>query len=282
METDALSAGTMAVHMLLSASSLIFKVPKKRIPKNPTMIWQEYKLHAIAFTARCVVVYGIGAAVAQGMVLSQLQRLLLVLAMHVVADIISWWVGQDGNTTVRGNGKAKMPIVQRLSLVYASYQFFALGSHLIPHARTMDLGYNTLIAIQSSAFAMTLNRKGLISWRGHALIYGACLAVSFGFIMAQMRSALFVAAVLAVFGLRVKARVSKYVLWSAFALAWPALLQLSGQAAAPQGHAGLETDILGNLSMGSIVSTYGAALDTVSSAGGAALDTVSSAIRQSF
>jgi hypothetical protein len=48
---------TVAMHMCLSASSLIFEVLKLRIMKRPLVIWEEYRLHAISFTARGVSVY---------------------------------------------------------------------------------------------------------------------------------------------------------------------------------------------------------------------------------
>ena len=65
-----------------------------------------------------------------------------------------------------------------VSLGYAFYQFSAVGSHIIPNARLMDLGYNALIAIQSSAFLMTLFRKGLIRWYTHATWYSIALILS--------------------------------------------------------------------------------------------------------
>jgi hypothetical protein len=48
---------TMALHMGLSASSLIFHVLPHRIMKRPLVIWNEYRLHAIVFTLRCFSVY---------------------------------------------------------------------------------------------------------------------------------------------------------------------------------------------------------------------------------
>ena len=55
LDVDALGIGTMAVHTLLSLTSLPFRVPLRRIRKQPTMIWQEYRLHAVIFTLRCAI-----------------------------------------------------------------------------------------------------------------------------------------------------------------------------------------------------------------------------------
>jgi len=111
--------------------------------------------------------------------------------------------------------------VRQLMLVYAFYQFLALGSHLMPHGpHAMDLAYNTLIAIQSSAFCMTLHRKGLIRWQTHAAVYGICLFMSGAYILSVMRSWAFFGAVLAAFIVRTQLRVSKYIIWIAFAFSW--------------------------------------------------------------
>ena len=42
-----------------------------------------------------------------------------------------------------------------------------------------NLAFNALIAIQSSAFLMTLNRKGLINWYTHAFWYSLSLVLSY-------------------------------------------------------------------------------------------------------
>jgi len=239
LQFDALGIATMAVHTLLSSSSIIFRVPLKRIPRQPTMIWEEYRLHAIVFTFRCALVYGLaiysqaqgGAFVAHDSAPTgiaptfkgQALRLAVVLAMHVAADLISVFWGDPRQTTVRGDASRppKMELVRHLSLVYASYQFLALGSHLLPHGpRAMDLAYNTLIAIQSSAFCMTLNRKGLIRWQTHAAVYGICLAISAAYILAAVRSWSFFGAILVAFFVRTQLRLNKYVIWVAFAFSW--------------------------------------------------------------
>ena len=43
---------TLAVHFLLSFSSLIFHVLEKRLASNPLIIYEEYRLHAIIFTGK--------------------------------------------------------------------------------------------------------------------------------------------------------------------------------------------------------------------------------------
>ena len=48
---------TMLIHTLLAFSSIIFRVPAKRIDNKPMVIYEEYRQHAMVFTARCLSVY---------------------------------------------------------------------------------------------------------------------------------------------------------------------------------------------------------------------------------
>ena len=232
---NVLNIGTMVVHTLLSCSAIIFHVPLKRIYRQPTMIWHEYRMHAIVFTLRCTVVYALAALTQDifslditdtrtqtDVFINQCIRACLTLSMHVLADIITYYHGESGKTTVRGDESRppKKAFIKPLSLLYASYQFLALGSHLLPHPRAMDLAFNTLIAIQSSAFCMTLNRKGLIHWTHHAIIYGICLFISGGFIVYTYNSLYYNLSILAAAIARTQFRTSKYLIWCTFATGW--------------------------------------------------------------
>jgi len=50
---------TMAVHTLLAFSSILFRVPAKRIEDKPMIIYEEYRQHAMVFTHRCFAVYAL-------------------------------------------------------------------------------------------------------------------------------------------------------------------------------------------------------------------------------
>jgi hypothetical protein len=54
-----------------------------------------------------------------------------------------------------------------------------VGAHLLPHDKLADLGFNTLIAIQSSAFLMTMARKNIIHWKTYMGGYAGALLVSY-------------------------------------------------------------------------------------------------------
>ena len=238
----------MCVHLALSTSSIMFHVVKARMLRRPMIMWEEYRLHAIVFSLRCFVVYSVGAAFRHGSLPflgmapnslpdenSALGRAIIftaVMANHVLADYITSLHGTPGVTSVRvavskNTGKVKYSAVKKF---YSFYQFLAVGSHLLPHARTMDLGYNSLIAIQSSAFLMTLCRKNIITFRTHGLVYSICLFLSAGYILRTFvptHGVAFVLAAFAVFQTRVALRANKYVLWATFAsLATPEISEV--------------------------------------------------------
>lgn len=48
---------TMAIHMALSGSAIIFHVLRNRLFSHPLIIYEEYRLHAIVFTLRGTLVY---------------------------------------------------------------------------------------------------------------------------------------------------------------------------------------------------------------------------------
>jgi hypothetical protein len=211
---------SMVLHTLLSTSSLLFHVLSHRLIKRPMIIWEEYRLHAIVFSVRCMSVYLFACLNPfEGTLMERVALPTLVLAHHVMADKITEWYGaKDGTTTVRvkdNQGKGTAAVLR----FYAFYQFSALASHLQPNARLADLGFNALIAIQSSAFLMTLYRKGLISDKTHGFFYTTCLVISMFHIFLNNFNILFLGKLACCFVLRTKFRLNKYVMWTGFVLA---------------------------------------------------------------
>jgi hypothetical protein len=185
------------------------------------IIWEEYRLHAICFSVRCFSVYLFATFnIFEGTMFERVALPALVLAHHVMADKITEWYGaKDGSTTVRvkdNQGKVTAAVLR----FYAFYQFTALASHLQPNARLADLGFNALIAIQSSAFLMTLYRKGLITDKTHGFFYTSCLVISmFHIFVNNFNNGLFLGKLACCFVLRTKFRLNKYVMWCGFVLA---------------------------------------------------------------
>lgn len=176
---------TMFLHLALSCSSIIFHVLTRRILSKPMIIWHEYRLHAMSFTARCVCVFLCGYfRPFAGTDLETIVTTCSVLIWHLLADEISNRHGVHEQTTVRMDNKSTF-LTKLVLRFYAFYQFAAVASHLSPNHRVMDMGFNTLIAIQSSAFLMTLFRKGLIAYYTHGLFYTFALVLSIGVMTAS-------------------------------------------------------------------------------------------------
>lgn len=195
------SWGLLVLHMALSLSGLQFRVPSQRSKKWPTMIWEEYRLHAIVFSSRALVVAA----------LSGFARVVGIGLVHVAADEVTRCWGASGNTTVRGDhNREPSRRLWWMTRSYAVYQYLALASHLVGE-NTMDLGYNAFIAVQSSAFCMTLHRKGLITWKGHALTYLVCIGISGLFIVQSL--AWWQTALALLFGAGRMWGLDKYPLW---------------------------------------------------------------------
>lgn len=78
------------MHALLSFSSLLFHVLAKRIRSNPLVIWNEYRLHAIVFSLRCisVAIFGFYRPY-KDTNYENILLFMLVMCHHVVVDQIS-------------------------------------------------------------------------------------------------------------------------------------------------------------------------------------------------
>ena len=213
---------TMALHLALSSSSLIFHVLKKRNKAHPMMIWQEYRLHAIVFTLRCFVVFSyamLRPLESFGPIVEGIGLYCAVMFNHVLADLVSKQFGVKGDTAVRVRDDDPRAWHIKFGMrFYSYYQFMALGSHLAMTPHLGDLGFNALVAIQSSAFLMTLYRKQLIKWYSHAFWYTACLVLStFHMLVLAPSAPVFIAKTMAAFLLRTQLRWNKYLIWALYA-----------------------------------------------------------------
>jgi hypothetical protein len=214
---DFFSYLTLTLHMLLSTSSLIFHVLTYRIPEKPLIIYEEYRIHAILFTLRSFIVAVIG--INQDYMSKQTSSLLLVfsiLAIHLLVDYVTQIHGTPGMTAVRVLNK-DTGVIYLGKRFYGYYQFLALASHLVLTERSGDLGFNTIIAIQSSAFFMTLQRKNITGVKAHAFFYALCLFVSSYYIFLS-KDLMFFALVAFLFALRAGFNLNKYVIWLGYVI----------------------------------------------------------------
>lgn len=187
---------TMIVHFLLALTAIQFRVPKLRIKDKPLIVYEEYRLHAIVFTSRCFFVYAF-------------RHPFFVLVHHLVADYITVKHGKEGDTAVRSIA-VRAGSHQYLSKMFSLYQFLAIGSHLFGPP---SMAFNTLIAIQSSVFLMTLYKKKIIRGKAHLIIYSLCLILSVYHMFLAMETKYLVLSAFCFF-IRINIPNNKYILWS--------------------------------------------------------------------
>jgi len=137
-----------------------------------------------------------------------------VVVIHLAVDYITIKYGKDGITAVR-NDKSTVGWLKIGKYFYSFYQFLALGAHLTVCDGIAELGFNTHIAIQSSAFLFTLKRKNLINWYVHAFFYSICLFFS-TLVIFLNKEWTFVFKILIVFAGRVVFNLDKYFLWGMY------------------------------------------------------------------
>ena len=184
------------------------------------VIYEEYRQHAMVFTLRCFSVFAVAHLFpdAPAYVVP-----VVVMAHHVLADRITSIRGTPGNTAVRTtSGSMKLSkFYTGVAKVYSLCQFLAIASHILPNARLGDLAYNAIIAIQSSAFMMTLYRKRIIRGTTHMVVYAACLFLSAFHIIRLIGLVAFVGVTVA-FLVRINVPRSfgdKYLIWTLFMIA---------------------------------------------------------------
>ena len=220
---DAFAWLTIALHLALSTSALIFHVLARRILNTPVIIWEEYRLHAIVFTLKTCMVFAWAGIMRPwfgesfGVNTDRFAFFMLMIAHNMVVDEITRRYGQAGETTVRVKDDYHWARTLILRF-YAYYQFCAMAACLAPCsiAGMADLGFNSLIAIQSSAFLMTLCRKGIITSNAHGIWYSFCLILSLYHIFRVHCTIEFFLATVAVFVARTVLHMNKYVIWTLF------------------------------------------------------------------
>jgi len=189
-----IAALCLVPHGLLSMSSLIFHtVPRERVVGKP-MIWQEYRVHNIAFGMRSVITALLAwAAVYNGNTLSWRRfavtgSCLTALAANIVAD--------EGTRRLRADNAesttATMPYWEGCSIetqkkfktFYAYSQFLATAACIAVGNPAWSLA--VLLAIQMASLLMTLVRKGLLSAKGYHIGYTITLVLPYFVAMRDM------------------------------------------------------------------------------------------------
>jgi len=217
----------IGIHTLLSVSSLIFKIPQKRIVEG-SRIWPEYRLHSIAFACRslaCMLltwwehhtlhsVTGGGYAADDAAAMPNYYwNVLIVMGTLVAADAGTWWVGEQSRSSTINDLKAP----RAMKYFFSVMQFHATMNCLVG-VRRYATQFVYVWIIQFTAFILTLRRKNLVPHLPIVFFYGLMLA--FGFFvnlydlnMANSFLMVNTLANLAAF-LRLGCRMPKYLLWA--------------------------------------------------------------------
>lgn len=175
------SLGCVAIHTLLSGTSLLFHIPHTRIRGAP-MIYPEFRMHSIIFAYRSLFVMALhwarlrGYLALQELVAGKCAAVLLTL---LSADITTRMLPQD-NTTIRNMPyPAYIPVTGQkvLHLFYSVSQVFA--TMMVLQSTRMDHAFALLLPIQLAAFLMTCVRKSILTSGGWHLWYTLALLSNF-------------------------------------------------------------------------------------------------------
>lgn len=151
------------LHSILSVSSLLFKIPQRRIESGP-MIYPEFRLHSIIFGLRSLFTMMFLFIVRKyNMIFPLYFRGFIVLATMYLADKVTSMF-KDQGTTMRAMPYPQYVVPwQRdvLNFYYAVSQIFATGQVIF--AGSLDPLFMVLFPIQIAAFLMTCVRKSIIS-----------------------------------------------------------------------------------------------------------------------
>lgn len=165
---DGLTLACLGLHVLLGLSAFRFRVPKRR-GKDGTQIWDEYRAHNGIFTLRSLVpMLCFWAEVHFGLPRLWFVRVLALYCGMLATD----WVSAKESlptTTLAG----AMPQGTRAFL--ALFQFIGVAGLLF--ANNFWFNFNYVIAVQMTAFVLTLNRRRLITPEQVIALYAALILV---------------------------------------------------------------------------------------------------------
>lgn len=153
------------IHMSLHATTYIFHVLKKRGTKTMAMfIWEELRLHSLIFSWRACMIILIGKK----------YSIPISFLTMVFADLATYKYGDKNNSTVRGNHDKEKTLKQKIvgsffSMSQLGATLFCFGS--FQNDLNYSLVFQTLMPIQTSAFALTLLRKNIINKKTWQIVY---------------------------------------------------------------------------------------------------------------
>ena len=165
-----LTPACLAVHLMLSCTSLVFHIPTKRI-KEGSRIWPEFRLHSIVFACRslaCMTLVWIERRYALEPM--YLVNVAIVFATLIGADVASASVDHHSNT-IRG-----LETSAAYKFAFSFMQFLGTTGCLVG-LRAFAGQFAIVFIIQVYAFTLTLRRKNLITHMQTVFIYSYQLSI---------------------------------------------------------------------------------------------------------
>ena len=169
---------TPLIHLGLSLSSFLFKVPTLRLTSK-AIIWKELQLHNIIFTSRSVMMMYHSMLFKEVNSLYYFVRLGIIGLHHYLADVVSDKYQNNNKTTTRDipHNLDNKIIINANKKFYAISQIVATSTLLL--SANPDNGFVIMFPIQFSTFLMTLVRKGMISNNYWHILYSLSLALPY-------------------------------------------------------------------------------------------------------
>lgn len=161
----------LGLHALLSLSSIIFKIPKKRIVEG-SRIWPEYRLHSIIFACRSLACMALIWAEQRYQLAPAYEwNAIIVLGTLVAADVATWSVEE----TSRSSTIRDLDAPPAMQFFFSVMQFHATAGCLLG-VRRYATQFVYVWIVQFTAFLMTLRRKNLAPHTPLVFTYGFMLA----------------------------------------------------------------------------------------------------------
>jgi len=165
--------GSVALHGILSLSSLVFHLPDNRINGKP-MIYPEMRAHTIVFTLRSV-----ACCLTYYFSFNQYVRMCIIFSSMFSADIVTYLFnrGKANGTTIRNmpydplvSEESKQSVKRMNSNMQIGATLYMLGN--------IESAFSPLFAIQMAALLSTLVRKSIISANTWHILYAISLWIN--------------------------------------------------------------------------------------------------------
>lgn len=208
------------LHLTLSVSSLVFRIPMKRIASG-YRIWPEYRIHSIVFACRslaCMLLTWL--EIHYGREPNYHANAAIVLGTIAAADLGSRAMGPTGSAG-RSSTIQDLDAGPATRFFFSAMQFHATMGCMLG-VRRYSTQFVYVWIIQLNAFLMTLRRKNLAPHGALVTVYGLMLV--FGFLVAsyemQRVGAFLMVNALGNFAavLRLGLRLPKYPMWAGMAV----------------------------------------------------------------